>query len=81
VELLNSQDIDFEQYLKLTEAHMKVKDASVFIDELKEDIVNPPKVVSCSMPWSKTIGEFNKQYQGMADITVVKSIVNNLINQ
>ena len=38
---------------------MKVKDASVFIDELKEDIVNPPKVVSCSMPWSKTINEFN----------------------
>jgi len=59
VELLNSDEIDFEQYLKLTEAHMKVKDASVFIDELKEDIVNPPKVVSCSMPWSKTINEFN----------------------
>jgi twinkle protein len=38
---------------------MKVKDASVFIDELKEDTVNPPKVVSCSMPWSKTINEFN----------------------
>jgi uncharacterized protein YqeY len=29
----------------------------------------------------KTIGEFNKQYQGMADITLVKSIVNKLINQ
>ena len=36
MELLNSEEIDFEQYLKLTEAHMKVKDASVFIDELKE---------------------------------------------
>ena len=59
MELLNSEDIDFEQYLKLTEAHMKVKDASVFIDELKEDIINPPKVHSCSMPWSKTLGEFN----------------------
>jgi twinkle protein len=59
VELLNSSEIDFEQYLKLTEAHMKVKDASVFIDELKEDIVNPPKVKVCSMPWSKTINEFN----------------------
>jgi hypothetical protein len=35
---------------------MKVKEASVFIDELKEDTVNPPKVVSCSMPWSKSIG-------------------------
>lgn len=59
MELLNSNEIDFEQYLRLTEAHMKVKDASVFIDELKEDTVNPPKVVSCSMPWSKTINEFN----------------------
>jgi twinkle protein len=59
VELLTNEDIDFEQYLKLTEAHMKVKDASVFIDELKEDIVNPPKSYSCSMPWSKSISTFN----------------------
>ena len=56
---MNSEEIDFEQYLKLTEAHMKVKDASVFIDELKEDIINPPQIHSCSMPWKKTVGDFN----------------------
>jgi twinkle protein len=59
VELLNSDEIDFEQYLKLTEAHMKVKDASVFIEELKEDIVNPPKVHITSMPWSKSLATFS----------------------
>lgn len=59
MELLNSEEIDFEQYLRLTEAHMKVKDVGVFIDELKEDTINPPKVHSCSMPWSKTIDDFN----------------------
>ena len=59
MELLQPNEIDFDQYLKLTEAHMKIKGASVFIDELKEDLINPPKVVSCSMPWSKTIGEFD----------------------
>lgn len=59
MELLNSQEIDFEQYLKLTEAHMKVKDASVFIDELKEDIANPVVIKKISMPWSKTINEFD----------------------
>jgi len=59
VELLNSDQIDFEQYLKLTEAHMKVKDASVFIDELKEDLANPVVIKKVSMPWSKTINEFD----------------------
>ena len=58
MELLNSEDINFEQYLKLTEAHMKVKDVSVFIDELKEDLANPVVIKKVSMPWSKTINEF-----------------------
>ena len=59
MELLNSEEIDFEQYLKLTEAHMKVKDVSVFIDELKEDAVNPPKEFKSSMPWSKSLKTFS----------------------
>jgi twinkle protein len=59
VELLNSEEIDFEQYLKLTEAHMKVKDVSVFIDELKEDARNPVVINKISMPWGKTLGEFD----------------------
>jgi len=59
VELLNSEEIDFEQYLKLTEAHMKVKDVSVFIDELKEDAANPVVVKNIGMPWFKTINDFS----------------------
>ena len=59
MELLNSDQIDFEQYLKLTEAHMKVKDASVFIDELREDLANPVVIKKVGMPWSKTINEFD----------------------
>ena len=45
------------------------------IQEMSAVVTNPQALTG------KTIGEFNKQYQGMADITVVKSIVNNLINQ
>ena len=45
------------------------------IQEMSVVVTNPQALTG------KTIGEFNKQYQGMADITVVKSIVNNLINQ
>lgn len=59
MELLNSEEIDFEQYLTLTEAHMKVKDVSVFIDELKEDTANPVVEKKICMPWSKTINDFN----------------------
>ena len=59
MELLTEDQIDFEQYLKLTEAHMKVKDVSVFIDELKIEIDNPVQTKKICMPWSKTINEFN----------------------
>ena len=59
MELLNSEEIDFEQYLKLTEAHMKVKDVSVFIDELKEDLVNPIIIKKVNLPWTKTVNEFD----------------------
>jgi len=38
---------------------MKVKDASVFIDELKEDLANPVVIKKVGMPWSKTINEFD----------------------
>jgi hypothetical protein len=34
---------------------MKVKDVSVFIDELKEDLANPIVIKKVGMPWSKTI--------------------------
>ena len=59
MELFNSEEINFEQYLKLTEAHMKVKDVSVFIDELKEDLANPVVIKKVNLPWSKTINTFD----------------------
>ena len=59
MEYLTNEEINFEQYLKLTEAHMKVKDVSVFIDELKIEIDNPVQTKKICMPWSKTINEFN----------------------
>jgi uncharacterized protein YqeY len=37
-------------------------------------ITNPQALIG------KTIGEFNKQYQGMADINLVKTIITNLVN-
>jgi uncharacterized protein YqeY len=37
-------------------------------------ITNPQALIG------KTIGEFNKQYQGMVDINLVKTIITNLVN-
>lgn len=45
------------------------------IEHLSVVVTNPQALTG------KSIGEFNKQYQGMADINLVKSIVNKLINQ
>jgi twinkle protein len=59
VRLLKSQDIDTEKYLKANDVTHKVHEASVWLDEIKSDLVNPPeKDLSSTMPWAKTHSTF-----------------------
>ena len=51
--------IDFSKYLHESETHQKVKDASVWVDELESEIDNPPSVQECPLPWPKTLGRFS----------------------
>lgn len=53
-----SDDIDFSKYLRESEAHQRVKDASVWVDELEKEIDNPPLVQECPLPWPKTLRRF-----------------------
>jgi twinkle protein len=50
--------VDFSKYLKESEQHQRVKDASVWIDELESEIESPIEVREASLPWTKTLGRF-----------------------
>jgi uncharacterized protein YqeY len=65
-----------EVYLPTQMTPQEITDALTEIMQgFSEVIKNPQALVG------KTIGEFNKRYQGRADIGMVKNIVNNLIEQ
>jgi len=52
-------DVDFSKYLRESEAHQRVQDATVWVDELEREIDNPPSVQECPLPWPKTLGRFS----------------------
>jgi len=59
VRLVKSQEIDTEKYLKAHDVTHKVHDASVWLEELQQDLINPPeKDSSTTMPWAKTHSTF-----------------------
>ena len=59
VRLVQSQDIDTEKYLKANDVTHKVHEASVYLEELQQDLVSPAeKDASTTMPWAKTHGTF-----------------------
>lgn len=59
VRLVQSQDIDTEKYLKAHDVTHKVHEASVYLEELQQDLVSPAeKDASTTMPWAKTHATF-----------------------
>jgi hypothetical protein len=41
VEYLNSEEVDFAAYLKATETQEKIREAKVYLEKLKNDLLNP----------------------------------------
>lgn len=59
VRLIKSEEIDTEKYLKANDITHKVHEASVWLEELQQDLVTPPeREASCTMPWPKTHAGF-----------------------
>lgn len=59
VRLIKSEEIDTEKYLKASDITHKVHEASVWLDELQQDLVKPPEKSDFStMPWPKTHAGF-----------------------
>jgi twinkle protein len=55
---LSDDDIDFDAYLSMTDHEAKVKEARIWVDELEDELVNPPVDRSVLLPWSTTIDSF-----------------------
>jgi twinkle protein len=58
VRLLKPNEIDFDKYLKANDVAQKVREAQVWLDELKEEIHHPVHEKFTTMPWSKTHSTF-----------------------
>lgn len=59
MEYLNEEDIDFNAYLRATETQEKVREAKVFLNKIRDDILNPKPEAKITMPWSKSLGTFD----------------------
>lgn len=54
--LITEDDIDFDLYLRETEAQQKVKPAKLWVSQIIDSIVNPVRAKRNVMPWAKTHG-------------------------
>jgi twinkle protein len=59
VEYLNSEEVDFAAYLKATETQEKIREARVYLEKLKNDLLNPKVVPKITMPWGTTLNQFD----------------------
>ena len=53
-QIINSQDIDVEKYLKNNDLSAQVKSATSWLDEIYQNYVDPEKTDDAVMPWVKT---------------------------
>lgn len=59
MEYLSEEEIDFNAYLRATESQEKVREATVFLNKIRDDILNPQVIAKVEMPWSKSFGTFD----------------------
>lgn len=52
--LITDDDIDFDRYMQATEARQRVKAASIYVQELIDQVHNPRPSRHHVMPWGKT---------------------------
>lgn len=55
---LSDENIDFSQYMEETDHKQKIKPAHLWVDELEEELTNPPIDCSVPMPWLSTQDTF-----------------------
>ena len=58
VRLIKPEEVDVDKYLHATDLTNKVREVSHLLDELRDEIANPVKEVTQTMPWPKTESSF-----------------------
>ena len=77
-ELVDKERDEMEVLKKYMPAQMTVEEITLALKEILQDLsvtIKNPQALQ-----GKTIGEFNKRYQGCADIGTVKNIVSQLVD-
>ena len=58
IRIVKPEEVDFEKYIKAHDVGQKVRDAVEFLDEVRDDVLNPKQDVQQVMPWTKTHAGF-----------------------
>jgi len=58
IRIIKPDEIDFEKYLKANDVAQKVRLADEFLEEMRDELVNPETQVQHTMPWEKTHAGF-----------------------
>jgi twinkle protein len=54
IRIVKPDQVDFEKYLKASDFGQKVRDAEGFLEEVRDDFINPKEEPQQTMPWTKT---------------------------
>ena len=58
IRVITNKDVDFEKWVKASDAGKDVKDVSVYLDEMREELKAPVREVTYTMPWQNTQSVF-----------------------
>jgi|TARA_R110000822_G_scaffold18041_1_gene59917 twinkle protein len=67
IRVITNKDVDFEKWVKASDAGKDVKDVSVYLDEMREELKAPVREVTYTMPWQNTQSTFRYR---MGEVTV-----------
>jgi twinkle protein len=54
IRIVKPDEVDFEKYIKANDVGQKVRGAMEFLEEVREDFINPKEELHQTMPWPKT---------------------------
>jgi twinkle protein len=67
IRVITNKDVDFDKWVKASDAGKDVKDVSVYLDEMREELKAPVREVTYTMPWQNTQSTFRYR---MGEVTV-----------
>lgn len=54
IRIIKPDEVDFDKYIKANDVGQKVRGAVDFLEEVRQDLINPTEELQQTMPWPKT---------------------------